>query len=479
MGHRSMREMRRLLFWTLLAVSVSFATESDAQEYYRGTDRGGLQGGRAYYSPSDWEFYDTKTGNLVLTFTDLILPGYSGQDLKFQRTYNNQPLPGQSGPPQGRWTFGFPGMPMRVVDPDWDGAAWHAPGLLQFGTFEDRLAHTPYLIMADGSRRAMMPDWDSNSETVQPSTVYSSDFLTMSRVPDAQGLRHVSMPNGVICDYDANGWLVHFVEAHGNHVWLDRSVPYRITITQAMGTEVRTVVEDLNGYNWVTSMAYDGRTWSYAYDGDHMDVTPPAGPGWHFEWDSEGTLSRVRLPLGGYVSYTYANKTYGGGAPFTFRVLTDRWMWPGIPSENYPIGRWVFAFEPGYGPDEPLSAQTFITTPSGVVHRYEHFTSDPGPITLGPGTGPAVETIERGADYYWLNRLETTYSLLQFRQMDANGGVARPVTIYSRRRELDSLEERTSTTTIDYRGAAGLLFHLPMYINETVPGEPTRTTRRD
>jgi RHS repeat-associated protein len=45
---------------------------------------------RDYFSQFPFEYIDTATGALILTFTDLVLPGHLGRDLKFQRTYNSK-----------------------------------------------------------------------------------------------------------------------------------------------------------------------------------------------------------------------------------------------------------------------------------------------------------------------------------------------------------------------------------------------------
>ena len=50
----------------------------------------GLQINRDYFSQAPYEFIDPATGNLILQFTDLALPGNAGRDLRFQRTYDRK-----------------------------------------------------------------------------------------------------------------------------------------------------------------------------------------------------------------------------------------------------------------------------------------------------------------------------------------------------------------------------------------------------
>lgn len=70
----------------------------------------GLQPQRAYFSQLPFESVDMVNGNVVLTFTDLILPGNAGMDLRLTRTYNHQ----ESG---RKWEFGFAGVPFACRAP--------------------------------------------------------------------------------------------------------------------------------------------------------------------------------------------------------------------------------------------------------------------------------------------------------------------------------------------------------------------------
>jgi hypothetical protein len=53
-------------------------------------DARGFDANRAAFSPLPFEHIDPLTGNLLLTFTDLVLPGSAGFDLRIQRTYNSK-----------------------------------------------------------------------------------------------------------------------------------------------------------------------------------------------------------------------------------------------------------------------------------------------------------------------------------------------------------------------------------------------------
>ena len=75
----------------------------------------GLQAQRGYFAQLPFEHVDMINGNLVLTFTDLALPGNGGMDLRIVRSYNHQA-------PLTRWSFGFSGVPLRLEQPEPSGS---------------------------------------------------------------------------------------------------------------------------------------------------------------------------------------------------------------------------------------------------------------------------------------------------------------------------------------------------------------------
>lgn len=98
----------------------------------------GLQAKRGYFSQLAWEYIDMVNGNLLLTFTDLALPGNAGMDLRIVRTYNQQSNLSQ---PFGIWSFGIAGVPVRITHPDRPVGG------------EEGFPVYPTLVTADGSRK--------------------------------------------------------------------------------------------------------------------------------------------------------------------------------------------------------------------------------------------------------------------------------------------------------------------------------------
>src|SRR4030095_15479809 len=93
----------------LLALTVSQNVWAESSAVFSAT---GLQPGRDSFSQLPFEHIDTATGSVVLTFSDLALPGDGGSELRFLRTYNTK---------DGNWTFGIAGVVLRVAD------QWPAP----------------------------------------------------------------------------------------------------------------------------------------------------------------------------------------------------------------------------------------------------------------------------------------------------------------------------------------------------------------
>ena len=103
--------LRTIIIIALSALLLSASTVN-AQDDHPIGDAAGFQQNHEYFSQLPYEAIDPGTGALVLTFTDLVLPGHGGRDLKFQRTYNSK---------SRRWTFGIAGYPLYISEPGQSG----------------------------------------------------------------------------------------------------------------------------------------------------------------------------------------------------------------------------------------------------------------------------------------------------------------------------------------------------------------------
>ena len=267
----------------------------------------GVHAERGYFSPEPYEHFDTMSGNVVLTFTDLVLPGNAGRTLSFQRTYNNQSY--QSGgfatgyQANSRWQFGFPGMVMRIFERD-------IPTNPNLDTFASILQTTPSFIMADGSwRRTVYVENPSSVPDLSKAWVESEGFYRYDRE------HHVlHMPDGTVANYDFDaaspnkGRLLSFQDQFGNLVELAWGAT-EVVVTQHLGNgNDRQIHLTLDPAGRVTGMQYQGRQWTYEYN---------------YEFESSKDITRVVLPGGLEWGFTYDNHTRDQAILYEWNGLTS------------------------------------------------------------------------------------------------------------------------------------------------------------
>ena len=245
----------------VLTIAIVFAPESVEAQSLRqeAVSAVGFQKGRSYFSPEPFEHYDTVSGNVLLTFTDLSLPGNGGRSLTFQRTYNNlRDVEGQ----KSRWTFGLAGMVMRVIEKP-------VPPNYNFDDNASLIMDTtPEFEMADGAIRKTMYVTRPNPATAATMEVRSADFYLYDRQ-----YHFLKMPNGLVCYYDPEtGRLTSVHDQYGavaDLVWSAESV----VVTQHLGNgQARQVTLTLDADSRVTAMQFGGSTWTYVYGYEQNDV---------------------------------------------------------------------------------------------------------------------------------------------------------------------------------------------------------------
>ncbi len=243
-------------------------------------DVSGFQQNRDYFNDVSFEHIDTLSGNVILTFTDLALPGNAGRVLRFQRTYNSKAASGGG--------VGIAGIPLMITDSSLGLQGPYPPGI-------DPQEFPVLVSTADGGIQRLA--WD----TVGTLAV-SKQFWRYDRV--AQTL---SMPDGVVCHYDGGPpvpgtpTLRRVTECEDQYsTFVEFSYPPNQTeITQRLGSsDTRVITYDFDG-EIVQSLSYGSRMWTYG-----ATVTPPVGPGWQYAYT--GTLlTQVTTPRGGVITYEY------------------------------------------------------------------------------------------------------------------------------------------------------------------------------
>src|SRR4029078_9352370 len=133
--------MYRLSLVAVILVTL-FASHVTAQTTLE-LDRLGVHHHRDYLRLPPFEQIHTPARHLILTLTDLLLPGNAGHDLRFQLTYNSESDTGNA-----TWRFGIPGVPVRVLQDQ----SWPTPGIALENTLDATRVFTPVLEMGDGAR---------------------------------------------------------------------------------------------------------------------------------------------------------------------------------------------------------------------------------------------------------------------------------------------------------------------------------------
>ena len=344
-------------------------------------DARGFDPEREFLSELPFEHVDPMTGNLLLTFTDLVLPGNAGFDLRVQRTYNSKIYENYS---TGGWV-GF-------REDSWAGIGWQ----LHFGRVSvfptQPTAPGPVIEMPDGSQHQAYRHMDGVF-----GHFITRDYWTYEdRSPAPPILR---LPNGTVYTFgrvlngprpnEVTRYVTEIRDPFGNTVTVNYApapAPADViaSVVQRVGTKTRTLSfaydAALSGVatGSLKSMTFEGRTWNYRQKrvpfftySALTDVEPPLGPGWHFEYSespadvySGWLLRRLTTPSGGRIDYTYAPQLFrlGSGVIYTPSLQTRTASGPGIAP-----GTWSYQYN---SPDWRDPVQSSVTSPCGSEVRY-------------------------------------------------------------------------------------------------------------
>jgi YVTN family beta-propeller protein/YD repeat-containing protein len=389
--------------------------------YDGGYDETGFQPNRIYLSYSPHEFINPYSGNLTLSHKDVILPGNGGLDLTIQRNYNSKVL--YLPPPLATWvpTEGAMGI-------GWD---------LHFGRiapFDEPFLPVAGLTMPDGSIHLIYNNNHQNISSHVNAGYVAENFATLN-FDESNEVWTMTLIDGTIYTFDqqirnsTGGAEQYFASSikdkNGNEIKIEyydccnfqvnvdvfggtlgtcpgdtsvvRKAPHIKQITDSVGRVIK--------FNWlndscrsntqsnvISSIDLNGKIYNYTYapvqntsgDGQVEDITyalievkPPDGPSWTYNYESDGVLpdweiKSVKYPSGGVVEYAFDTFTpdpqqhidwFSNTIPLKTRAITSR----KASGPNITPGTWVYS----YGVIENKNSTT-VNEPCGnkVIYKF-------------------------------------------------------------------------------------------------------------
>jgi uncharacterized protein RhaS with RHS repeats len=361
------------------------------------------------------EMIDPFSGNLQLTFTDLVIPGNGGLDIKIQRTYNaNNIYLSRKSPTNIAPNLTQP-LPRTATGLGW---TLHFGRVLKSGSqfgICDTNATNP---QDDTLDNAVLELPDGRQEILfVNSTSFSTTFITKSQwvascYGASQGLLVIS-PEGVkytmdyrrtggttySTDIDAAWYTTRIEDRNGN--WI--AIAYDTTaaapakeailkqITSSDGRVVNFTYTDTTDSTKIrlTSINANGQTWNYGYTlitaagftGGYYqltNVTRPDNLSWNYSYYNRSSgvagnqvLQTVTHPYGGTVTYDYGYVCFMPvsctSAYDTFNTLVVASKTNG--GRDIAAGTWTYSYAPSTTEDV-----TAVTFPGGK-YVYKHFGS--------------------------------------------------------------------------------------------------------
>ena len=346
----------------LVAIGLFLGRAVAADEVF---DARGFNPHRDTFSQLPFEHIDPVTGNLLLTFTDLALPGNAGFDLKIQRTYNSKIY--RNYQTQG-----------ETLDEDsWAGVGW----TLHFGRIANPEAAVPGPFeMPDGSQHKLFNHVDGSGRFI------TRDFWVYQK-GTTPVLRHTNglvyeLTRSVTLGSTTYRYVTAIRDPYGNRI----DITYKAspadaidTVTQTLAgatPRTRTVTFQATGLgNSLNKMEYVDaasrrHTWTYVQDTQTgavnftrlTRVDPPIGPSWVYTYRTtspKNVLSSVTSPHGATITYVYQEKSrYLGSTVLTrFIAVTSRTT----GGRDVTADTWTYTYE--------QTGKTIITGPCAKSER--------------------------------------------------------------------------------------------------------------
>jgi YD repeat-containing protein len=317
----------------------------------------GFSPARTMHSIAPFEHVDPFSGNLILSFTDLALPGNAGLDLVINRVYNS------------KIHTNFDETPNHFKQRTWMGLGWS----LHFGRVLHATSLSPgktVVEMSDGSGHALynsLPGdphnsfgtwvttdlwrYDRSTHTLRMTNgrTYIFGWVGIGGGPDGQ-VRYVTE---IRDPYDNRITFEYFQSHEGPTDGVKRIVQH---LGNGQQREVTFGVTPLTYGYALSSMTYAGRTWSYTHVEPPSHPTqvwlmatsgPAPGTSWTFTYRTVvpgPELLTVTGPQGGQLRYEYLDVNWVVWDRFvsTRGVEQRQAVGPGLTT-----GTWTFAYEQG------------------------------------------------------------------------------------------------------------------------------------
>jgi YD repeat-containing protein len=377
MAYNTKLGVRRLAA-TALVLLLAKTSEAQSESTFKAA---GAQTHRDYFSELPGEHIDTLTGSLILTATDLVVPGNAGGQLRFQRTYNSK---------DDKWTFAIVGIP-KVSE------SGTSPNETTIFVDDTGAAHSTVVVKKDPAG------------TPTERWVASAQFWKFDRQE-----RVLYLPDGSRVYYDTSYRPIQRQDPFGNLIeivydGLTIRVYQQLTPKGQSGPgidgetrEVDLTYQTLGGVPTSGNplplqMQYQGKIWTYSNGG----VVGPEGVSWGFT--SDGTFLgnsglTVTTPHGGTVRYEFETNSYVVpiGDPNEQQTVVEfsRFLKRRIVGGRDATGSdqsrtWTFTYTLDSQRLPPLSSHATIEAPSGAITAFDYnYEYDPSAFIQGAPVGP-------------------------------------------------------------------------------------------
>ncbi len=417
---RSIITLLCLFFMVMMIPRYAFAIGENYDEW-------GFKKNKTYMQFSPEEYVNLFSGNLVLTHTDVVLPGNGGLDLKIQRTYNSKIFSELTNV-----GFTISGSVFGNLGVGWE---MHFGRINTLGSIL-QIQHPILVEMPDGSIKTAFTNDQSNISSNIASSYVTEDFWFIDgfdhnsdQVIDEYVMK---LPDGTTYTFDHrvsnsltynNYYVTSIDDTNGNTITFeyydccgftttpdtgtigscsphgpnDTTSRHLKKITDSVGREIHFTMDNATCHeNAIKTIDVFGDIYTYNYStvlgvpgGDNHDggsgklllgVDPPVGPSWDYDYlaqpldgHPDGELIQITHPSGGTIDYTYETfdlELYdqsgsGNTGNFKFRALTSRTT--SGPNITNP-GTWTFDYHPTETTDK-----TTVTDACGNKEVYNFF----------------------------------------------------------------------------------------------------------